>query len=167
MEDKICKVCGKIYQSRNKYYCSRKCMGMGKQGYKICPVCGKVFKDSARNDTVCCSPKCSHAHRSELHDKGVYDEAVKKMRMGYQSKMDSIAPEDFWNSKSWVICSPTGTVYECRNLLNFIREHQELFDGTVKQAYDGFQKIKATQQGKRQKCPSHSWKGWTLVNWSD
>lgn len=89
------------------------------------------------------------------------------MRQGFREKVDSMNPEELWTSKGWVICSPAGEVYECRNLLNFIREHPEMFDGTVKQAYDGFQKIKATDQGKRPRNKSKSWKGWTLISWSD
>lgn len=166
MEEKICIVCGKTYRSRNKYFCSKKCMGLGKQGYKTCPVCGKIFADPSCNQTICCSRECSRKNRSLKHRQGVYDDSVEKMREGFREKVDAMRPEDFWTSKSWVICSPSGQVYECRNLMNFIREHQELFDGTPRQAFDGLQKIKASEMGKR-KFPSHSWKGWTLVSWSD
>ena len=166
MDEKICIVCGKTYRGRNKYFCSTTCAGLSKQGYKICAGCGKPFKDSPSNLNVCCSPDCSKKHRSSLHQQGVYEESIPKMRQGFRDKVDTIGPENFWTAKGWVICSPSGETYECRNLKNFIREHSELFDGTVKQAYDGFQKIKASEQGKR-KRPTHSWKGWTLKSWSD
>ena len=51
--------------------------------------------------------------------------------------------------------------------MHFIRERPELFDGTPKQAFDGFAKIKATEKGKRTKNPSRTWKGWKLIEWSD
>lgn len=111
-------------------------------------------------------PNAQKKHRSFLHQQGVYIDSIPKMRQGFREKVDTMGPENFWTAKGWVICSPSGETYECRNLKNFIREHSELFDGTVKQAYDGFQKIKASEQGKR-KRPTHSWKGWTLISWSD
>ena len=51
--------------------------------------------------------------------------------------------------------------------MNFIRENSELFDGTTKQAYDGFQKNKATMEGKRPKAQSKSWKGWRLISYEE
>lgn len=125
------------------------------------------FKDSACNPTVCCSPECSSKHRQDLHAQGIYDESIAKMRSGFRDFVDRTDPEDRWTAKGWVICSPSGEIIECRNLLNFIREHPDMFDGTPKQAFDGFMKIKATRLGKRPKCPSRSWKGWTLISWSE
>ena len=162
----VCVVCGAPKKARNKHYCSKKCMGLGKQGYKICPVCGKIFKDPSRNMTVCCSHKCSTRHREALHAQGVYDDSIKKMRKGLSDFAEKLQPEEWWTAKGWVICSPSGQVYECRNLMNFIREHPDLFDGTPKQAFSGFTVIKATMQGKRPRSKSKSWKGWTLVGWS-
>jgi len=74
--------------------------------------------------------------------------------------------ENHFGAKTWIIKSPSGKIYECRNLLHFIRENAELFDGSVRQAWDGITKIKYTMQGKR-KFPSHSWKGWTLIEFGD
>lgn len=164
MDEKYCAVCGRALHGRQIKYCSKKCMGLGKQNYKICPVCGKMFKDSASNDTVCCSPRCSKIHREELHRAGVYEESIVNMRFGFQKKIEEIGPEKHWISKHWVIESPDGKIYECNNLLEFIKNNSDLFDGTSKQAYDGFQKIKATIEGKRPKCPSKSWKGWHLIS---
>lgn len=162
-----CLVCGSVLNGRQIKYCSKKCMGLGKQGHKICPVCGKQFPEWIDSSTVCCSPECSKKHRKDLHKQGVYDESIFKMREGFSEKIEEIEPENLWTAKGWVIQSPCGEIYECRNLMNFIRENPELFDGTPKQAFDGFAKIKATIQGKRKKAPSKSWKGWTLLGWSD
>ena len=164
---RVCAVCGKDLCGRQVKYCSKACMGLGKQHYKICIVCGKRFKDSETNSTVCCSSKCSQIHRHRLHQSGVYGESIKKMREGFTKKIREIRPEDHWCAKHWVIQSPNGENYECDNLMNFIKTHPDLFDGTPKQAYDGFQKIKATEEGKRPKAPARSWKGWHLISWSD
>lgn len=162
-----CVICGKPLTKSQKKYCSKQCMGLGKQGYKVCPVCGKRFPEWEQSSKICCSPECSKQHREELHQYGIYTESITKMRTGFSSKIETTAPEDLWTAKGWVIQSPDGTTYECRNLLNFIRENPDLFDGTPKQAFDGFAKIKATMQGKRTKAPSKSWKGWKLISWSD
>ena len=167
MDKKYCAVCGKELHGRQIKYCSKKCMGLGKQNYKICPVCGTKFKDSVSNDTVCCSEKCSKIHRTLLHQSGVYDESIKNMRSGFSDKINEIGPEKHWISKHWIIESPYGQVYECDNLMNFIRENPDLFDGTTKQAFCGFQKIKATMEGNRPKAPSKSWKGWHLICYSE
>lgn len=164
---KICAVCGRRLNGRQLKYCSKKCMGLGKQNYKICPVCGKKFKDPAANLTVCCSRECSKIHREQLHKSGVYDQSIKNMRTGFSEKIEEIGPERHWIAKHWVIESPAGKIYECDNLMNFIRENPDLFDGTPRQAFDGFQKIKMTMEGKRPKAPSKSWKGWHLIAWSE
>lgn len=167
MNKKYCAVCGKELSGRQIKYCSKKCMGLVRQNYKICPVCGKKFMDSVSNLTVCCSPECSKTHRSNLHKAGMYDQSIKNMRAGFSKKIDEIGPEKHWISKHWIIESPSGHVYECDNLMNFIRENPDLFDGTPRQAFDGFRKIKATQEGKRPKAPSKSWKGWHLISYSE
>jgi len=77
------------------------------------------------------------------------------------------AGEQNCNAKTWIIRSPTGQVYECRNLLNWCREHADLLDGSPRQAWDGLAKIKYSMQGKRTRCPSKSWKGWTLITWGE
>lgn len=166
-ENRFCVVCGTKLHGRQIKYCSRKCMGLGKQNYKICPVCGKQFKDAATNDTVCCSHECSKTHREQLHKSGIYDDSIQKMRVGFSERITEIGPEKHWFSKHWVIESPSGQVYECDNLMHFIKTHPDLFDGTPTQAFDGFQKIKATREGKRPKAPSKSWKGWHLISYSE
>lgn len=163
---KKCVVCGKEIPAQNKHYCSKKCMGLGKQGYKICPVCGKRFPEFEKSTKICCSPECSKKRREDLHKEGVYSNSIQNMHSGFRNKVDSMNPEEMWTAKSWVIQSPSGKIYECRNLMNFIRENPDLFDGTPRQAFDGFSKIKASMQGKR-KYQSHTWKGWRLLSYSD
>ena len=163
----VCIVCGGTKSKRNKYYCSKKCESEFRQHYRICPICGKSFKVPPANDNVCCSKMCSSAHRRKLHKDGIYNTAVQHWQESKEQFQAEHTGEAHINAKHWVIQAPTGQVYECQNLMHFIKSHSCLFDGTPKQAFDGFSKIKATLQGKRPKAPSHSWKGWTLIDWRD
>ena len=163
--EKFCLVCGKPLGPRQTKYCSKKCMGLGKQHYGICIVCGKKFKKSPSSAVLCCSPECSYIHRSILHKSGVY--SMDSIHEGFSRKMQELGPENHWGAKHWVIQSPDGNVYECDNLLNFIRTHPELFgDCPPRRVFDGFAKIKSSMMGKRKK-PSYSWRGWKLISWSD
>ena len=165
-ELKKCIICGKTLVKNQKKYCSKKCYGKSKQGYKTCPVCGKKFPEWERSLKICCSKECSKKNREEMYKRGVYSESIDKMRKGHAEKIKEIGPDNFWIAKGWVIQSPEGEIFECRNLLNFIRENPDLFDGTTKQAFDGIVKIKASYQGKR-KNPCFTWKGWKLLDWND
>ena len=159
-----CMVCGKLLTGRQLKYCSKKCMGLGKQGYKTCVVCGKKFKEWEKSDKKCCSLECSKTNRIRKHKDGIYENSIQNMHIGFSKKIQEITLERHWLSRHWVIQSPGGRIYECDNLLNFIRGNPDLFEGTVKQAFDGFQKIRATMEGKRIKNPSRSWKGWKLIS---
>ncbi|REK69355.1 hypothetical protein DX130_24655 [Paenibacillus paeoniae] len=70
------------------------------------------------------------------------------------------------HAKEWVIQSPSGEVYKCRNLKKWLRDNEHLYEGTLKQAADGIMKIKYSAQGKR-KRKSTQWKGWRLLAWND
>ncbi len=166
-EKKYCIICGAELYGAQRKYCSDECSGRRKGvHYKTCPVCGKKFPEPAANQKICCSPECSSKHRRQQHESGLYDQASKKMHEKFSEKVAEIGPERHWISKHWVIESPSGRIYECDNLMNFIRENPDLFDGTLKQAFDGFQKIRASMEGKR-KHPSKSWKGWHLISWEE
>ena len=159
----ICRVCGKP-TGRNKYCCSAKCYADFRQHYRLCAVCHTPFKCPPTSDVKCCSKKCSEIYRSDLHKKGVYDESISKMIAARDAYFAEHNGENHPNAKRWVIQSPDGKIYECRNLLNFIRENPDLFDGTARRACDGIIKIKASMQGKR-KNPCYSWRGWKLLEW--
>lgn len=152
MVDDICVICGRQKPRRNKYFCSNKCMGLGKQGYKICPVCGKNFKSSSY---VCCSPECSRKHRSDLHATGVYDESIKKMRKGFRGKVDDMDSEDFWKSKGWVIKSPSGQIYDVRNLMNFTENIQNCLTGHPARRLMDSQKSRPAGRGNVKIHPIH------------
>lgn len=165
MERKKCPICKKPI-GRNKICCSMECYAKYKSHYKTCIVCGKKFYDAKSNDTVCCSPKCSKKHRQDLYKQGVNKAATDKMVAARYSNPKLMPSPENINAKSWIIQSPDGAVYECRNLKNWLREHEDLLDGTVNQAWDGISKIKYSMQGKR-KRPCYQWKGWRLIAWSD
>ena len=161
-----CPICGKPMPKTNKKACSYKCYGLLKQGYKTCVVCGKSFADPAANLTVTCSPACSHAHRQHLHKSGVYASATEKM-LAAKSASPILQPnENHINARSWIIQSPGGEIFKCRNLRHWLRQHESMLDGTVQQAWDGISKIKYGMQGKR-KNPNHQSKGWRLLEWGD
>mgnify|MGYP006957804677 FL=1 len=162
-----CIICGKPKSCKNKYFCSKSCETEYKQHYRTCPICGNTFKASPSADSVCCSPACSSEHRKQLHKNGVYDNTMQRLCEGRKRFYMENSGEKHVNAKYWVIQSPIGQIYKCHNLMHFIRERPELFDGTPKQAFDGFAKIKATEKGKRTKNPSRTWKGWKLIEWSD
>ena len=158
-----CPICGKP-KGRNKNTCSMACYAAWKTQYKICIVCGATFADPQSNPTVTCGPDCSRQHRQELYTKGINTAALKKAHETLPFRPLTGPFVTNINAKDWIIQSPSGQIYECRNLMLWLRNHSDLLDGTPEQAWDGIAKIKYTMQGKR-KNPSHQWKGWRLINY--
>lgn len=165
MSGKSCPVCDKPL-GRNKHACSLACYAELRQNYKMCVICGKPFPDAKANDTVTCGEKCSTENRKRLHASGKYDGTMEKAHAVAATLPHTGPFETHMHAKEWVIQSPTGTVYRCRNLKLWLREHADLLDGTIQQAWDGITKIKYSMQGKR-KNKSFQWKGWTLIEWGD
>lgn len=163
---KICKNCGKEYTGKNKYFCSNPCKGAYRQNKRSCVVCGTKFDCPPSSLKKCCSPGCSSKHRQSMHAKGVYSEFVELSKKAKKTHPLLAKGERHINAKRWIIQSPEGKTYECRNLLHWCRENEHLFDGTYRQAWDGLSKVKYTAQGKR-KRGSLQWKGWTLLKWED
>lgn len=161
-----CIICGKP-KGRNKYYCSKACYSRSRQHTKICAICGKEFNSSPSDKVKCCSPACSSEYRRNQHNiDGIYDSNFKAMIKGRKDFFDKYNGDKHFLSKHWVIESPDGKVYECQNLMHFIKNNPDLFDGTPKQAYNGIIKIKAGLRGKISR-PAYSWKGWRLLDWDD
>lgn len=143
----------------------QKMYGSWKTGLQRVPCLWEKFKEWARSLKTCCSPECSSIHRKMLYSSGTLTD-IHKVREKMFELSESLDASERWGTKHWVIQSPSGKVYEIDNLFNFIKNNPELFDGTPRQAYDGFSKIKASMEGKR-KNPSSGWKGWTLVSYSE
>lgn len=102
-----------------------------------------------------------------MQNSGIYDKTNKKWLAERDKYAADHQGEKHPNAKFWRMQSPTGKTYETINLKAFIRQNLELFDGsTLRQAFDGIVKIKASQQGKR-KRPVSSYKGWKLLDWED
>lgn len=72
----------------------KKCMGLGKQGYKTCPVCGEKLPESVKSTKICCSPECSKKYRSGKHKEGKYDDSMVKMRQGFANKVNVMDLEE-------------------------------------------------------------------------
>lgn len=162
-----CPVCGKS-NGRNKNACSHACYAKLRMQYKKCPICGDEFHDPHSNATKTCrKPECSKVYRQQLYAKGVYDAALDKAHEVIRIHPLTGRFETHVNAKTWIIKAPDGQIYECRNLMHWLREHEDLLDGTAKQAWDGITKIKYTMQGKRPRSKSKSWKGWTLIEYGE
>lgn len=133
---------------------------------KVCVVCGKLFYAPPSSEKVCCSRECSHILRERRIKSGIYNDSIQcANRISQSNPKMQRGPENI-NAKGWAIQSPDGQIYECHNLLDWLRNHADLLDGTPQQAWNGISKIKYSMQGKR-KHPSYQWKGWKLVLWKD
>ena len=133
---------------------------------RLCVICGSEFETSPTNETFTCSKECAHAYRSDFSKSQKYIDQLNKAHEVRKTLPYMCATEEFIRAKSWKIKSPDGQVYECRNLMLWLREHSDMLDGTVKQAWDGITKIKYTMQGKR-KNKLYQWKGWTLLEYEE
>ena len=142
------------------------CWAIYKTQTKKCIVCGKEFNDPASNATVTCGDECSKIHRQQLHADGVYAGTLDKAHEAAKTNPLTGRFETHMHAKTWKIKSPAGEIFECRNLKNWLREHEDLLDGTVAQAWDGITKIKYSMQDKR-KFKSYQWKGWRLIEYGD
>ena len=162
-----CPVCGKD-KGKNKLTCSQKCSTEYKSNKKICVICGAEYRCPPTDYVKTCSAACRKALRQKVfaERKGDYMEAFEKGLEASRASPLHQRDENNIKAKEWVLQSPDGKIYACRNLLNFIRENAEMFDGTIRQAWDGITKIKYGLQGKR-KSRSSQWKGWRLLEWGD
>ncbi len=164
---KLCPICGAPVKRRRNTYCSYACAGKAKQHYKTCVTCGKPFPSPPTAATLTCSPECSAKHRGHLHNAGVYADAEIARREGAaRAPSTARGSEQHHVAREWVIQSPDGQTFRCRNLLEWLRQHEDMLDGTARQAWDGISKIKYSMQGKR-KNPSKQWKGWRLREWGE
>ena len=141
--------------------------GYDRPELKICVICGKEFEDSPSNpNKTCRDGECSKVHRQNLYKEGKYDRSIERMH-----KNISVSPltgpfETHQHAKSWVIVSPDGTRYSCRNLSLWAREHEDILPGTVSQFTRSIRKIKQSYLGKALN-PCYHYKGWALESWED
>lgn len=133
---------------------------------KHCVVCGRPFYAPPSSEKVCCSKACSHILRERRIKAGIYNDSIRRANRISRSNPKMQRGETNINAKAWQIQAPDGTIYECYNLLDWLRNHAEMLDGTPIQAWNGISKIKYSMQGKR-KHPCFQWKGWRLLTWGD
>ena len=142
------------------------CYAKLKTNIKNCIVCGKEFADPQCNGTITCSKNCSRIRRKQMYVEGKYEGALELAHEAAKISPLTGRFETHMHAKEWIICSPDGNVHKCRNLKLWLRDHEDMIDGTVSQAWDGITKIKYSIQGKR-KFKSYQWKGWKLLQWGD
>lgn len=153
---------------------------------KLCAVCGKPFADPPSSKRVCCSKACSSIRKTQTHvgkSNKWSDEA--KARKAGQWQIDNLSygtkaalklPEGQRGpqnraAKKWTLKSPDGTIYDVVNLLDWCRNHAELFgkesnDHNAAVIASAFRGIKRSMEGKR-KPPVTSYMGWTLLDWEE
>lgn len=149
---------------------------------KNCLVCGKEFQASPSDKIVTCSKECLKIRRSQIsRGKKMSETAVERMsaraksrgftdnlKKGTQAAMASPKAGRFEtnaSAKSWILVSPSGERYECRNLMYFIRKNPHLFcidgsnDDEVRRISAGIRTIKGNMKHNRR---GRSYHGWTL-----
>lgn len=159
-----CKYCGAPLKRSDRVYCSYRCAGLDRQHYKTCVVCGARFAAPPSSDSVTCSPKCSAIQRSRMADVRGHTAKLDNER---RLHLQTTAPEDWQTAKGWVLQSPDGKKYECKNLIEFFRTHQDLIDCPPETAARGIKVVKSSMIGGRRKNKVYCWKGWQLLAWDD
>lgn len=149
---------------------------------KKCIVCGKEFSAPPSAKKITCSKECLKIRRSQINrGKKMSETAVERMsawaksrgftdnlKKGTQAAMASPKAGRFEtnvSAKDWILISPSGERYECRNLMCFIRKNPHLFcidgsnDDEVYRISAGFRTIKRNIRLNRK---GQSYLGWTL-----
>ena len=142
---------------------------MQQKNNKICVICGALYPCPPSDMVKTCGKKCSSKLRQNNHLENKYNQEHMHQKARERAANDprlARGSEQHYAAKKWVIQSPDGQVYKMSNLLQWLREHEDILDGTAMQAWDGITKIKYSAQGKR-KNPSYTWKGWTLLEWDN
>ncbi len=149
---------------------------------KNCLVCGKEFQASPSAKKVTCSKECMKIRRKQVSQgrkipsttiaalsssakQRGFTENLKKGTPAAMASPKSGRFETNVSAKSWILISPSGKRYECRNLMCFIRKNSHLFcidgsnDDEVRRISAGFRTIKGNMTHNRR---GHSYHGWTL-----
>lgn len=94
-----------------------------------CVVCGREFKCSPSDKTVTCSKECSRIHKSRTHmgKKNVWsDESREKLKK--LGRTENLKKGSEATAKIWILVSPEGKRYVCKNLRAWTRRHCDLFE---------------------------------------
>lgn len=143
-----------------------------------CANCGKPFRCAPSDKTRTCSQDCSSRHRSRKHlgKRNLWsDDSKAKARMVAARtgnlKRGTPAARENWksgpfemnlNAKEWVVISPCGRRYECRNLRLWCERNARMFEPHHwRNAYAGLRQVSAWMRGKTRRQVS-TWRGWSL-----
>lgn len=178
---KTCKVCGKqIANART--YCSMECYGKDHRHYSTCVICGKKYQAPPSDKrSTCANPECVRENKVRKHtgksNKWPEESKAKisgvqtdNLKMGTPSAQKSPIAGRFetnQNAKDWILISPEGKEYRCRNLTEWARNHCDLFgkepgDRSALQITAGFRAIATSLRGNR-KTSCSTYFGWTLL----
>lgn len=142
---------------------------------KICIVCGRAFACPPSDKTVTCSPECRRKYAAMRRDgkplstetRAKISAAAKGRDMsgiqaaGTEAALNSPKSGPFEtnvSAKDWILTSPDGKVYRCRNLNLWVREHMDAFG--VEPTKKNFHRVQSgLRQAKRGKQAS-TYKGW-------
>lgn len=181
----ICKNCGKEFWGKEgALYCSKECAGAFRQNYRICFVCGKKFPCSPSDNKLTCSPECwKIRHAGLMSERGMSDSAKEKIsiaakKKGFTDNLKKGVPASMKSPKSgkfetnvsakeWMLKSPEGKIYKCRNLKLWARKHCGLFgfepnEHNASKISHGIYNAKRGTLGKRT-ARSCTYKGWIVI----
>lgn len=192
-----CKVCGNPVHLLHGKYCSKKCQfvdpswrkGPPRKKRGVCKVCGGVI-ESIRN-TLYCSTAChladpqfkedvNRGHAiSWLPEKRI--QAADKMRDRPQEALLTAKGPEHWRSTEYHLRNPDGKIFRGRNILEFVRQHPDLFDpqdvvwkvpnhryaskvlGLLKVPTKTCHAAKGLSRLFARSHTRYSWKGWTRI----
>ena len=192
-----CRVCGNTVSAPHGKYCSKACQhvdiaswvkGPPRKERGICKICGGVIEET--RNKLYCSAKCHLADPQFKDDRDRGHEiswspekriqAADVMRGRPQEAILTAKGPDHWRSTDYCLRSPKGKIFHGRNILEFVRQHPDLFDPEdvvwrvpryrVASKVLGLLKV-PTQTCRAAKGLAHlfgegphvrySWKGWT------
>lgn len=159
---------------------------------KTCVICGAQFTAPPSSKKITCSRACSTARKRMSHT-NVSNTWNGQSRAALSARMKDLGytpaarhaleaamalPESqrgplHRDAKIWTLIDPDGNRHHVVNLLNWAREHAEIFDAVADDAdrervanniRSGFGGIAQSMMGRR-KNPCFSYKGWRLGDW--
>ena len=148
---------------------------------KQCAVCGADFSAPPSGKRITCRPECATKRRSAHLGKANAWSDESRQKLSARGRTKNLAKgtaaaqkyphtgpfETHCQTKGWALQSPSGQVYNFRNLRLWCSENaEELFERTPEQVRTGIMQLKRSQQGKL-KRPANSYLGWVLLDYCE